>query len=120
MKLELIIRPEAEADIAEAFDWYETRVPGLGSEFVLVLDALSIQSSEIISFIQQCIKLFVGHSPEDFPMQFSSSPKRLWLWFFLYSMSSAAPEYGWEESKGFEQTNPADGVPPPLNRSVGP
>lgn len=40
MNLELIIRPEAEADIAEAFDWYETRVPGLGSEFVLVLDAL--------------------------------------------------------------------------------
>jgi plasmid stabilization system protein ParE len=40
MNFELIIRPEAEADIAEAFDWYETRVPGLGSEFVLVLDAL--------------------------------------------------------------------------------
>jgi plasmid stabilization system protein ParE len=40
MNLELIIRPEAEADIAEAFDWYETRVPGLGSEFLLVLDAL--------------------------------------------------------------------------------
>ena len=40
MNLELIIRPEAEADIAEAFDWYENRVPGLGSEFLLVLDAL--------------------------------------------------------------------------------
>ncbi len=40
MNLELIIRPEAEADIAEAFDWYETQVPGLGSEFLLVLDAL--------------------------------------------------------------------------------
>jgi plasmid stabilization system protein ParE len=40
MILELIIHPEAEADIAEAFDWYETRVPGLGSEFLLVLDAL--------------------------------------------------------------------------------
>jgi toxin ParE1/3/4 len=40
MSLELIIRPEAEADIADAFDWYETRVRGLGSEFLLVLDAL--------------------------------------------------------------------------------
>jgi toxin ParE1/3/4 len=40
MSLELIIRPEAEADIADAFDWYESRVPGLGSEFLLVLDAL--------------------------------------------------------------------------------
>lgn len=40
MSLELIIRPEAEADITEAFEWYETQVPGLGSEFLLVLDAL--------------------------------------------------------------------------------
>ena len=32
MNLELIIRPEAEADIAEAFDWYEKRVPGLGKK----------------------------------------------------------------------------------------
>jgi len=37
---ELIIRPEAETDIAEAFDWYESHVPALGSEFLLVLDAL--------------------------------------------------------------------------------
>ncbi len=35
MNFELIIRPEAEADIADAFDWYESRVPGLGSEFLL-------------------------------------------------------------------------------------
>lgn len=40
MSFELIIRPEAEADIADAFDWYEARVRGLGSEFLLVLDAI--------------------------------------------------------------------------------
>ena len=40
MNSELTIRPEAESDIADAFDWYESRVPGLGSEFLLVLDAL--------------------------------------------------------------------------------
>lgn len=39
MNRDLIIRPEAEADIAQAFDWYEARVEGLGSEFLLVLDA---------------------------------------------------------------------------------
>jgi plasmid stabilization system protein ParE len=39
MSRELIIRPEAEADIAQAFGWYEARVSGLGSEFLLVLDA---------------------------------------------------------------------------------
>lgn len=40
MIFELIISPEAETDIAAAFDWYDTRVPGLGFEFLLVLDAL--------------------------------------------------------------------------------
>jgi plasmid stabilization system protein ParE len=39
MNRELIIQPEAEAEIAEAFDWYEARASGLGSEFLLVLDA---------------------------------------------------------------------------------
>lgn len=40
MSLELIIRPEAEAEMAEAFDWYEQRVPGLGSDFILAIDAV--------------------------------------------------------------------------------
>ncbi len=44
MSLELIIRPEAEADIADAFDWYESRVRGLGSEFCLYWMLFSIQS----------------------------------------------------------------------------
>lgn len=39
MSPELIIRPEAEAEMREAFDWYEERVPGLGSDFLLNLDA---------------------------------------------------------------------------------
>jgi len=39
MTHDLIIRPEAEAEMAEAFDWYEARVPGLGSEFLLNVDA---------------------------------------------------------------------------------
>ena len=40
MSRELIIRPEAETDLLEAFNWYEARVPGLGSEFLLAIDAL--------------------------------------------------------------------------------
>jgi plasmid stabilization system protein ParE len=39
MKKALIIRPEAETDLAEAFAWYEERVPGLGSDFLLSVDA---------------------------------------------------------------------------------
>ena len=40
MSRRLIVRPEAEAEMAEAFDWYEDRVPGLGSEFLLCVDAV--------------------------------------------------------------------------------
>lgn len=40
MSRELIIRPEAEADLTEAFEWYEARVPGLGLEFIRTVDSL--------------------------------------------------------------------------------
>ncbi len=34
MTWELIVGPEAEGEIAEARDWYDERVPGLGADFV--------------------------------------------------------------------------------------
>lgn len=34
MSRELIVRPEAEAELAEAFQWYESRIPGLGLDFI--------------------------------------------------------------------------------------
>ena len=40
MSRRLIIRPEAEAEMADAFDWYEDRVPGLGSDFLLSVEAV--------------------------------------------------------------------------------
>jgi len=40
MSRRLIVRPEAEAEMVDAFDWYEDRVPGLGSEFLLCVDAV--------------------------------------------------------------------------------
>lgn len=40
MSRRLILRPEAEAEMTEAFDWYEERVPGLGGEFLLCVDAV--------------------------------------------------------------------------------
>ena len=39
MKHKLIIRPEAEAELEEAFVWYEQQVAGLGSHFLLAIDA---------------------------------------------------------------------------------
>ena len=34
MKYRLKVRPEAEADLAEARDWYNKQRPGLGKEFL--------------------------------------------------------------------------------------
>jgi plasmid stabilization system protein ParE len=39
MKRTLIIRPEAERDIRDAYAWYEKQVQGLGSNFLLNVDA---------------------------------------------------------------------------------
>jgi toxin ParE1/3/4 len=36
---ELIISPEAEADMGEAFNWYEEKFSALGSDFLLNVDA---------------------------------------------------------------------------------
>jgi len=39
MKCKLIVRPEAEDDLSEAFMWYESRREGLGFDFLLQVDA---------------------------------------------------------------------------------
>jgi plasmid stabilization system protein ParE len=45
MSWRLVVRPDAQVDIAEAAQWYEARQEGLGSEFreavIQVLDALA-------------------------------------------------------------------------------
>jgi toxin ParE1/3/4 len=39
MSRQVIIRPEAEADLAEAFTWYEEQRPGLGQDLLLSVEA---------------------------------------------------------------------------------
>ena len=39
MAFELVIAPEAESAIAEAYAWYEGRRAGLGEEFLSTVDA---------------------------------------------------------------------------------
>ena len=53
MSLPVIVRDEAEADIAEAAIWYERRSVGLGAEFVRSIDA--------------CLSL-ISRQPEIFPV----------------------------------------------------
>ncbi len=39
MKYRIIIRPEAEVDLADAFSWYEDKRQGLGYDFLLQVEA---------------------------------------------------------------------------------
>ncbi len=39
MTPEFVVQPEAEADISEAFRWYEDKDDGLGSDFLRMLEA---------------------------------------------------------------------------------
>ncbi|MDI6800644.1 MAG: type II toxin-antitoxin system RelE/ParE family toxin [Thermodesulfovibrionales bacterium] len=39
MKYKVIVRPEAEDDLKEAFSWYEDKRTGLGYDFLLQVDA---------------------------------------------------------------------------------
>jgi hypothetical protein len=44
MKWQVVVRPDAQGDVAEAAQWYESREEGLGPEFreaVQVFDALA-------------------------------------------------------------------------------
>jgi len=36
---QIIFRPAAEYELKKAYTWYESRVPGLGSEFMRAVDA---------------------------------------------------------------------------------
>jgi plasmid stabilization system protein ParE len=46
MKWQVVTRPQAEDDVIEAADWYDSQCPGLGDEFVeevlAVFDALEV------------------------------------------------------------------------------
>src|SRR3972149_1530585 len=39
MKLKIVFRPEAEAELKEAYQWYENQRKGLGSDFLLCIEA---------------------------------------------------------------------------------
>ena len=42
MRPRFFVEPEAEADLSEAFQWYESRVAGLGGEFTRAVRALFV------------------------------------------------------------------------------
>jgi len=46
MSYRLVLRPEAESDLAEAFEWYEQRRPGLGESLLLSVEATHVAIQE--------------------------------------------------------------------------
>lgn len=62
VKYDVIVRPEAEQDLKEAFSWYEDKRIGLGFEFLLQVDAG-------INFIKR--------SPELHPIEYQGTKKHL-------------------------------------------
>ncbi len=62
MKYEVVVRPEAEDDMKEAFLWYEDRRKGLGYDFLLQVDA-GIR--------------FIERNPEIHPTEYKGTRKHL-------------------------------------------
>ena len=60
--MRLIVRPDAEADIAAAYDWYEEQREGLGREF---LEEISVTIET------------VGADPKRFPAVFRTLRRAL-------------------------------------------
>jgi hypothetical protein len=54
MNCRLIIRDEAEADIAEAALWYHLRTPGLGDEFLAEVRAAIQRAVKTLSLTGGC------------------------------------------------------------------
>ena len=62
MKYKVIISPEAEVDLKEAFSWYEDKRTGLGYDFLLQVDA------EIN---------FINRNPEIHPIEYRGTRKHV-------------------------------------------
>ena len=62
MRYRVIVRPEAENDIRDAFTWYENKREGLGYNFLLPVEA-GLR--------------FIERNPEIFPMEYKGTRKHL-------------------------------------------
>ncbi len=70
MKYNVIVRPEAEDDLKEAFSWYEDKRRGLGYDLLLQVDA-GIN--------------FINRNPEIHPIEYKGTRKHL-IKRFLYKI----------------------------------
>lgn len=76
MKRPILIRPEAEADIEEAFRWYEEKLSGLGADF--------------LEFLENGVER-IADSPEIYPVVYRNV-RRLLIRRFPYGIFYFASE----------------------------
>lgn len=55
MNYRLILRQEAERDLDQAYNWYNEKVPGLGSDFLVIVE----RTLESIRLILPVSQLFI-------------------------------------------------------------
>jgi plasmid stabilization system protein ParE len=63
----LIIQPDAESDLAEAYAWYELQRPGLGDDFLLriesSLESLRVNPEMYPQIYQEVRRKIIRHFP---------------------------------------------------------
>ncbi|HOW67188.1 MAG TPA: type II toxin-antitoxin system RelE/ParE family toxin [Candidatus Paceibacterota bacterium] len=60
--MKLILRPEAEAELLEAIDWYEARGRGLGADLLRCVDACLqriVRNPDAFPFVHRSIRMAV-------------------------------------------------------------
>jgi hypothetical protein len=79
MTFALVIRPEAERDLAETRDWYEEHRGGLGQEFLIAVEDVLGPFASPPNHMPLCIAEFDGRDFGDFPTSsiFESRTHRL-------------------------------------------
>ena len=77
----VFFRREAEAELAEATDWYETRSGGLGGQFLMAVDAAVAR---------------VARDPDAFPIVYRDV-RRVLLRRFPYALYYMANQRGWAD-----------------------
>ena len=89
----VLLRPEAEQDMATARDWYEKKMTGLGDqfrdEFVVAMQLLEIDPKR-----SDCITgTFAGLSFADSPTKYSTKYSKRASWCFAFFMAGRNTEW---------------------------
>ena len=100
MKKPVIVRAEAEADLAEAYNWYEQQVCDLGGEFLLCVDAVMASIERNPHLYPVVYKSIIRRAlMRRFPTEFSLSSESETFPSLQWPTRSGTREFGKTESE---------------------